>query len=99
MALITDPFMKVKNTANVFAIGDCCTVQNEKLADFFSGLLGELGVTQTGKLSHQQFTGFCLLIICIHKICNKWQKFDKDSSELKTETTSSKYSKRIIYNG
>lgn len=63
MALITDPFMKVKNTANVFAVGDCCTVQNEKLADFFSGLLGELGITQTGNLNHQQFAGFCLFII------------------------------------
>ena len=68
MALITDPFMRVKNTANVFAVGDCCTVQNEKLTDFFSGLLAELGVTQTGNLNRQQFAGFCLFCLFIYKL-------------------------------
>ena len=62
MALITDPFMKVKNTPNIFAVGDCCTVQNEKLVDFLSSSLDELGVATGGNLNRQQFRGFCLSI-------------------------------------
>ena len=64
MALITDPFMKVKNTENIFAVGDCCTVQNEKLMDFLNGLLAENNVTENGNLNREQFTGkFCDLFL------------------------------------
>jgi len=63
MALITDPFMKVKNTENVFAVGDCCTIQNEKLVDFLNNVLGEMGVdSNSGSMNREQFTGFILTI-------------------------------------
>lgn len=55
MALITDPFMKVRNTRNIFAVGDCCTVQTEKLADFLSVLLNENGIDEKGTMNLEQF--------------------------------------------
>lgn len=55
MGLITDTFLKVKNTENVFAVGDCATIQYEKLVNYIDDLFNEIDVKKTGELDFDQF--------------------------------------------
>lgn len=57
MGLITDTFLKVKNTENVFAVGDCATIQYEKLVNYIDDLFNEIDVKKTGELDFDQFEG------------------------------------------
>jgi len=54
MALITDQHFKVKNSSNIFAVGDCATIQNVQfnkvIEDLFSYQVGELTLEQTEKV-------------------------------------------------
>ena len=57
--LITDQFMRVKNSSNIFSLGDCSTVQFKKFSEYVERLLDDAGIEQHQELSKEQFAGEC----------------------------------------
>jgi len=57
MGLLTDRYLRVKGVSDgsIFAIGDCATIQQEKLVDKIQLLFEEADSEQRGALDLQQF--------------------------------------------
>lgn len=53
--LITDHFLKVKNTKNIFSLGDCSTVQFKKFPEYINMLLDEAGIQTGVEITQGQF--------------------------------------------
>ena len=56
MGLITDDHLRVKNTSNIFALGDCATIQYTKMSDHVETLYNDAGIATDMTL--EQFEGF-----------------------------------------
>ena len=57
--MVTDGYMKVKGTNNVFGIGDCATVEFTKMMGKVKELFQEADEDCTGKLSLDEFSSMC----------------------------------------
>lgn len=53
--LITDSFLKVEGTKNVFAVGDCSTIRQPKLIEHFIELFKESDLDSNGVLDYGEF--------------------------------------------
>lgn len=58
VALTTDNYLKVKGVENVYAIGDCCTVESNKLVSKMMQLFKEADKDGNGKISIGEFENF-----------------------------------------
>ena len=56
-ALVTDGYMKLKGSSNIFGIGDCSTVEFTKLMLQVEQLFKDADLDGTGLLSLSEFSG------------------------------------------
>lgn len=56
-ALVTDAFLNVKNTENIFGIGDCATVEFTKLLENIENLYKQADADGNGELKLDEFEG------------------------------------------
>lgn len=90
MGLLTDRYLRVKgvNDGSIFAIGDCATIQLEKLVDRIQSLFEEADTEHRGALDLQQFKNlvekkvaeFPQLEIFSMEIEKAFQEADKEKS-------------------
>lgn len=57
-ALVTDTFMKVKGVEDVFAMGDCATIEQPKLLHDLQVLFRKADTDQSGGLDLEEFSSF-----------------------------------------
>lgn len=57
-ALVTDPFMKVKGVEDVFAMGDCATIEQPRLLRDLQVLFHKADTDQSGGLDLEEFSRF-----------------------------------------
>eukprot|EP01087_Luapelamoeba_hula_P023102 TRINITY_DN8446_c0_g1_i1.p1 TRINITY_DN8446_c0_g1~~TRINITY_DN8446_c0_g1_i1.p1 ORF type:complete len:661 (-),score=96.82 TRINITY_DN8446_c0_g1_i1:141-2093(-) len=55
-AITTDEFLRVKGAENVYAIGDCSTIEQHKLLAKFADLFDETDVNRDGELTFGEFS-------------------------------------------
>jgi NADH:ubiquinone reductase (non-electrogenic) len=58
VAITTDPYLHVKGTSDVYAMGDCGTVESEKCLEKLLTLFNEADANHDGSMSIDEFTKF-----------------------------------------
>lgn len=76
-AVLTDDFLKAKGTHNVYAIGDCGTMEQHKLLQKFEALFDEADLNKDGSLSFEE------LAVMVHKYKSEYPQLAIYARKLK----------------
>ncbi len=55
-ALLTDPYLRVKGADGIFALGDCSTIEQQRMIAKADDLFRRADVNSDGQLTLQEFT-------------------------------------------